>query len=185
MDAIRGQSGRHRLPAQSARMNELPRSFKLLIIWLLIGTAVFLGAQALLRARAQPRISLGEGVVSLTRAADGHYHWPGQVNGQAVDFLIDTGATRSTIPGHLAEALGLPRGEHLQSQTAAGLAEGWRSTVDLQLQGGPSIQRLPVVVMPGMQGQPLLGMDVLGRLRLEQADGQLHLRPPGQGTERQ
>lgn len=159
-------------------MNELPRSLKWITVWLLLGTAVFLGAQAMLRERAKPLIELQAGQVTLLRAADGHYHWPGQVNGQPVDFLVDTGATRSTLPGALAERLSLPRGEPVQSQTAAGPADGWRATVDLQLQGGPQVQRLPVVVMPGMQSPPLLGMDVLGRLRLEQSDGRLVLSAP-------
>ena len=159
-------------------MNELPRSLKWITVWLLLGTAVFLGAQAMLRERARPLIELQAGQVTLLRAADGHYHWPGEVNGEPVDFLIDTGATRSTLPGVLADRLALPRGEPVRSQTAAGPAEGWRATVDLRLQGGPAVQRLPVVVMPGMAGPPLLGMDVLGRLRLEQSEGRLVLSAP-------
>jgi aspartyl protease family protein len=159
-------------------MQDLPPSLKIITVWLLLGTLVFLGAQAVLRDRAQPRISLGERAVTLERGVDGHYHWPGQVNGQAVDFLIDTGATVTTLPGPLARRLGLPQGRQISAQTAAGEATGHLSQADLSLQGGPQLQRLPVTVMEGLAA-PLLGMDVLGRLHIEQGQGKMTLRAPG------
>ncbi len=158
-------------------MNELPRHLKILTVWLLLGTAIFLAAQALLRNRNQPQILLGDGQVTLLRAADGHYHWPGSVNGQPVDFLIDTGATVTTLPASLARSLNLPVGRQVQTQTAAGEATGHLSQISLRLDGGPELQRLPVTVMDGLTA-PLLGMDVLGRLHMEQARGQMRLRAP-------
>jgi hypothetical protein len=47
-------------------------------------------------------------VIGLQRAADGHFHWPGRVNGSAVDFLVDTGATSTTLPAALAHSADLP-----------------------------------------------------------------------------
>lgn len=158
-------------------MNELPRTLKLVTVWLLLGTLVFVGAQALLHERARPQISVQGGTVTLLRGGDGHFHWPGQVAGRPVDFLIDTGATRSTLPGALARELGLPRGEPVRTQTAAGEAEGYRSVVDLGLQGGPQIQRWPVLVIDAMTGPPLLGMDLLSRLRLVQDGARLQISP--------
>ena len=55
---------------------------------------------------------------------------------------------------------------------------GWVGRGDLQLQGGVQVDRLPITVLPAL-GAPLLGMDVLGRLRFSQSDGVLRLRPPG------
>ncbi|HSI59439.1 MAG TPA: retropepsin-like aspartic protease [Ideonella sp.] len=159
-------------------MNELPRTFKLVTVWLLLGTAVFIGMQHLLRERSQPRVMVSDGVVTLDRAGDGHYHWPGRINGQAVSFLIDTGATRTTLPGSLARELGLPRGATVRTQTAAGPATGYTTTIDLLLDGGPSARRLPVTVMETMEGPPLLGMDLLGLLRIEQGQGRMRLAPP-------
>jgi aspartyl protease family protein len=166
------------LPSQSTfDMNELPRTWKILTVWLLLGTLVFLGVQALLRSRNQVQISLGDGAVTLRRAADGHYHWPGSVNGRRVDFLVDTGATVTTLPGPLARALDLPPGRTVNTQTAAGAATAYLSQVDLELDGGPRVGRMPITVMDGLEA-PLLGMDLMGRLHIEQSQGQMRLRAP-------
>jgi aspartyl protease family protein len=45
---------------------------------------------------------------------------------------------------------------------------------DLLLQGGVRAERLRMVALPGLQA-PLLGMDVLGRLRWQQGDGSLQI----------
>lgn len=149
-------------------MNELPRTLKLVTVWLLLGTLVFLGAQWWLHERARPRIELDGTRLTLLRGPDGHYHWPGTVQGREVTFLVDTGATTTALPGALARELGLPRGESLRSQTAAGTVPAWRSQARLTLEGGPRLERLPVTVIDRMTGPPLLGMDVLSRLRLVQ-----------------
>ncbi len=159
-------------------MNELPRSLKVVTVWLLAGLAVFLLVQVWLAQQRSTRFSAAGDQVQIRRAADGHYHWPGTVNGQPVDFLIDTGATHSALPLTLARQLGLPGEGHVRSQTAGGTAEGKVVRADLALQGGVRIERLRIVALPEL-GRPLLGMDVLGRLQWGQSDGVLRidLRP--------
>ena len=91
-------------------MDELPRTLKLVTVWLLIILAVWLGVQWFQWRQRQSRFEqTGDGIV-LRRAADGHFHWPGQVNGVAVEFLVDTGATATTLPASLAREAGLERG---------------------------------------------------------------------------
>ena len=114
-------------------------------------------------------------MIELRRGADGHFHWPGRVNGRAVDFLVDTGATRTALPGGLARELGLVNEGAQQSSTAAGLARGYAARADVALDGGVSVQRLPVTVLPAL-GAPLLGMDVLSKLRFTQDGGVLRLQ---------
>jgi len=154
---------------------ELPGTFKVLTVWLLIGAAVFLGIQWWLRESNKTRFEVSGEVVHLTRDRDGQYHWPGSVNGRAVDFLVDTGATSSAMPASLARELGLVSEGSLRSQTAGGPAIGERVTADLMLQGGIRVERLRFAALPGLQDHPLLGMDVLGRLRLQQVDGVLQI----------
>lgn len=161
-------------------MNELPRSFKVVTVWLLLGTVLFLAVQAFLAQQQRARFQADTmGVVELRRAPDGHFHWPARVNGQRVDFLVDTGATRTALPGTLAQALGLVRGRELQSSTAGGVARGYASRIDLALDGGPQVQGLVVTVLPDLAA-PLLGMDILSRLRFTQDDGVLRLAPGAQ-----
>jgi aspartyl protease family protein len=154
---------------------DLPRGLKLLTLWLLLGAAVFVGAQWWLRLAEQARFEARGGSVEIRRSADGHYHWPGRINGRAVDFLIDTGATGTAIPAALARELGLPALETVRSSTAGGTVSGQLVRADLELRGGVSIERLRMVALSGLTAGPLLGMDVLGRLHWQQRDGVLRI----------
>lgn len=155
---------------------DVPPLLKIITVWLLLGTAVFLALQAWM-APAAPRGRLAPGAeLVLVRAPDGHYHWPGTVNGRPVDFLVDTGATRSALPGPLARQLGLPEGAPTGAQTAGGTVQGWTSRATLDLEGGLRLEAWPVTVLPAL-GSPLLGMDVLGRLDWSQNGHTLRLRP--------
>ena len=49
--------------------------------------------------------------VVLQRNRDGHYLATGQINGQNVEFLLDTGASDVSVPQPLAMRLGLKRGQ--------------------------------------------------------------------------
>ena len=158
-------------------MKELPRSLKIATVWLVLGTVLFLAVQAFLAAGRQTSWLIeGSGLV-LQRHGDGHFHWPGRVNGKTLEFLVDTGATRTALPGPLAEQLGLEPERAVQSATAGGIATGYEARVDLVLEGGIAVQRLRVTVLPDLRS-PLLGMDVLGRLRFTQQDGRLTFEGP-------
>ena len=156
---------------------ELPHSLKLATVWLLVGVGIFLGIQWWQHRAQQSRFqSVGE-AVEIRRGPDGHYHWPGRINGRSVDFLIDTGATGTAIPAALARELKLkPLGE-VQSNTAGGVVTGQIVRADIELRGGVSLQRLPVVALPHLNDSPLLGMDVLGKLRWQQRDAVLRIEP--------
>ena len=155
---------------------ELPHTLKLVTLWLLLGAALFVGVQAWQSQQQRARFSVDDvtGAIELRRAADGHFHWPGRVNGIAVDFLVDTGATGTAIPQDLAERAGLPVDGPLQSATAGGVVRGTLARADVVLQGGVRAERLRVAVLPQL-ASPLLGMDVLSKLRFTQSDGVLRL----------
>ncbi len=157
---------------------EFPRGLRLVIVWLLIGTAVFLGVQTMRSQAERARFSFDAqaGAIELRRGPDGHFHWPGELNGVGVDFLVDTGATSTAIPSALAERLGLAPLGRLESSTAGGVVSASWSRADLALRGGPRVERLRVVVLPRLEA-PLLGMDVLSKMRFTQHDGVLKLQP--------
>ena len=154
----------------------MPRSLKLATVWLLLGAVVFFAVQAWQSQQQRARFSVdaASGAIELRRAADGHFHWPGTLNGIAVDFLVDTGATSTAIPQALADRAGLAAEGTLQSSTAGGVVQGSLARADVELRGGVRAERLRVAVLPRLES-PLLGMDVLGKLRFTQGDGVLRL----------
>ena len=166
--------------------DELPGTFKVVTIWLLVGAAVFLAFQYYQHRQQQTRFHAEGGVIELRRGNDGHYHWPGTLNGRAVDFLVDTGATSVAIPASLSRDLRLVSEGKTVASTAGGTVTGDIMRADLALEGGVRVDRLRVVALPGLGDNPLLGMDVLGKLRWRQEGGVLRidLRPDG-GADRQ
>jgi len=155
--------------------HDLSHRFKLITVWLLLGAAVFVAIQWW-QHRAQETLFQTRGsTVEIRRGDDGHYHWPGQVNGRAVDFLIDTGATGTAIPASLARELKLVSLGSISSNTAGGVVSAQVVRADIELQGGVSVRRLQIVALPRLGENPLLGMDVLGRLHWQQRDAVLRI----------
>jgi aspartyl protease family protein len=157
--------------------HDLPRGLKLVTVWLLLGAAVFVAVQWWQAREREARFQLVGEAVEIRRGADGQYHWPGELNGRAVDFLVDTGATSTAIPTGLARELGLVSLGSVDSSTAGGVVTGEIVRADLALRGGIRVERLRVVALPGLGEHPLLGMDVLGRLHWQQRDAVLRIEP--------
>jgi len=114
----------------------------------------------------------------LKRSRNGHYIFPGTINGQTVRFLLDTGATFVSIPAHLASRLGLEAGARQQAMTANGVVEIRATRID-ELAFGPfTLREVPASLNPGMQDDfILLGMSVLRQLEFTQRGDTLVLRP--------
>lgn len=159
-------------------MQDLPGWLKHATVWLLLSAGVFLAVQAWQREQQAARIVFKGRVVEIHRGADGHYHWPGSVAGHAVDFLVDTGATGTAIPAAMARRLALPVVGGVRSSTAGGVVQAQVVQGDVELQGGLRAQRLRMTALPDLEA-PLLGMDVLGKLRWRQDDGVLRFELQG------
>jgi len=159
-------------------MQELPAWLKHTTVWLLLGLMVFLGVQAWQARERQTRFSFDGQTVEIRRSADGHYHWVGRLAGREVEFLVDTGATSTAIPARLADELGLVTVGLVQSATAGGVVQGRQVIADLELDGGLRAERLRITALPQLHA-PLLGMDVLGRLPLQQANNVLRVELGG------
>lgn len=157
-------------------MNEFPRTLKIATVWGVIGVAVFLGFSALEHRQSQSRFQVsGSGTIELRRGPDGHYHWPGSINGEPVDFLVDTGASTTAMSQSLARKLGLEPLRQVRSETAGGVVTGELVRADLVLQGGVRVDKAWVTALSGLGERPLLGMDVLGKLHWQQRDGVLSI----------
>jgi aspartyl protease family protein len=155
-------------------MKEFPQTLKIATVWLTVGVAVFLGFRYVEHERERTSFQVTRtGVIEIRRGPDGHYHWPGSINGRSVDFLIDTGATSTAMSQAVARELSLEPVRRVQSQTAGGVVTGELVRADVVLQGGVRVERLAIVALAGLGDRPLLGMDVMGRLRWQQRDGVL------------
>lgn len=154
------------------------RTVRIAITWLVLGTLVFLAMQAWLSHQERTRFHAVGGVITLKRAPDGHYHWPGRINGAPVVFMVDTGATRTALPPDLASDAGVTLLGKSRSNTAGGEVVVQDALADLELQGGLRAEKLRVGVLPRLD-TPLLGMDVLGRLSITQRDGEMRIELPG------
>lgn len=116
----------------------------------------------------------------LKRSSDGHYVFPGEINGQRVTFLLDTGATLVSVPSHFGEALGLRPGAPMQAVTANGTVTTYATRIESLAFGPFDLRGVPASLNPGMRGeQILLGMSVLKHLEFTQRGDTLILRPLG------
>lgn len=121
----------------------------------------------------------GRAMVVLEQGQGGHYVAEGTVNGQAVNFLVDTGATDVAISEREARRLGLDFGPKVTVMTAAGPAQAWVTRLDRVEVGGLVVRDVRASIAPGLGDQALLGMSFLRHFSLRQEAGRLIIAPPG------
>ena len=154
-----------------------------LIASLLVLGMFYLYFENSLQARNDPNRKLKVGPGSelvLKRSGDGHYVFPGTINGRPVRFLLDTGATLVSVPAHLAAELGLRAGAMQYSVTANGTVSTRATRLDSLAFGPFDLRDVPASLVPGMTAdQVLLGMNVLKHLEFSQRGETLILRRLG------
>jgi aspartyl protease family protein len=151
------------------------------VLFLLLAAWMF---QGLLERQFNPNPEPNAGVavsgrseVTLQRNRSGHYVATGEMNGERVNFLLDTGATDVALSTRLASQLALPRGAPVSLSTANGVVQGYRTTIDTVSVGNIRLNNVRGVVSPGIDDAiVLLGMSFLQHLELVQRDGTLLLR---------
>ncbi|MEH6636504.1 MAG: TIGR02281 family clan AA aspartic protease [Halioglobus sp.] len=120
-----------------------------------------------------------EGVreVILQRNKFGHYVTSGEINGQPVTFILDTGATGVAVPSAVAKRLGLRRGQAFRTQTANGTAVSYAARLDRVSVGGIELKDVLAGITPGLQTEEiLLGMSFLKYIEFTQRGDTLILR---------
>jgi aspartyl protease family protein len=117
--------------------------------------------------------------VVLARNRAGHYVADGEINGERVTFLVDTGATTVALPMSLARRLGLPLGAAVTVQTANGPKVAYQTRLASVRLGGIELADVAAIASDGMEGAGvLLGMSFLRHLDFSQRDGKLVLSRP-------
>lgn len=107
----------------------------------------------------------------------GHFIAQGRINGQLVQFMVDTGATTVAIGAADAERLGLPyrEGRPMRMATANGTVQGWAVRLDSVRIGTVDLHGMDAVVLPLAMPYVLLGNNVLARFALTRSGQQMVL----------
>lgn len=144
-----------------------------LLAWGLIFLAVMVGygLWSDMRTQIAPLQGVTEsGTLEIPRARDGHYYPRAQVNGQPLTFMADTGASGIVLGQADAARLGIDSSGLVftgEARTANGVVRTARVRLD-SLDLGPFSDRdVPAYVTDGAMEGSLLGMDYLGRFRIE------------------
>ena len=110
----------------------------------------------------------GRTVVTLIRSDNGHFEATADVNGQTVNFLVDTGASAIVLSHEDAKTVGINTDNLAYTivvQTANGAGRSARARIDSLYVGGIERKKLRVMVAePGKLGQSLLGQQFLESL---------------------
>ncbi|MEO3428787.1 TIGR02281 family clan AA aspartic protease [Pelagibius sp. CAU 1746] len=112
-------------------------------------------------------VELGAGEVEIRAGRDGHFTVTAEVNGQPVDFLVDTGASDIVLGPDDARRLGYDPALlsfTRQYQTANGVGRGAPVRLDSLAVGPIVFNDLPASVNEASMGESLLGMTFLRRL---------------------
>jgi len=115
--------------------------------------------------------------VTLQRNRNGHYLAGGQIDGQAVEFLLDTGASDVSVPETVARHLRLREGAPLVYSTANGPITAYNTRLPSLSIGTIELHDIRASINPHMQGKTiLLGMSFLKHLEFTQRGDTLIIR---------
>jgi aspartyl protease family protein len=115
--------------------------------------------------------------IVLTAGSGGHFMTPGQINGRAVQFMVDTGATGIAMSAADAERAGInyKGGQPVQLSTANGVTQGYRVKLNSVRVGDVEVHDIDAVVSPQPMPYMLLGNSFLSRFQMSRDNDQMTL----------
>lgn len=117
--------------------------------------------------------------VSIARGTGGHYRVTGSINGQTVQFMVDTGATSVAMNSFQAQRLGIDyrvTGSEVRATTASGQVAGYRVSLSRVKVGDLELTNVDGLILEGrFPGEVLLGNSYLNRIRMVDQSGILIL----------
>ena len=107
--------------------------------------------------------------IVLTAQSGGHFYAPGTINGKAVRFVVDTGATLVALDQYEADRLGIDwkSGRRGMSRTANGDTPSFRTTLPSVRIGDVQVYDVEAVVSPSPMPYILLGNSYLSRFQMK------------------
>ncbi len=115
--------------------------------------------------------------IVLVAASGGHFMTAGQINGKAVQFMVDTGATSVAMGAQDAERAGVnfKAGQPVMMSTANGSVQGYRIKLDSVRVGDVEVFGVDAVVTPQPMPYMLLGNSFLTRFQMLRENDQMTL----------
>ena len=106
--------------------------------------------------------------IVLVAGSGGHFMTPGQINGKAVQFMVDTGATSIAMSSLDAERAGInfKAGQPVQISTANGVTQGFRLKLASVRIADVEVYEVDAVVTPQAMPFMLLGNSFLPRFKM-------------------
>jgi aspartyl protease family protein len=126
---------------------------------LAVGTPVSVGGAGAARGGSE---------IVLTAGPGGHFLAGGSINGKAVQFMVDTGATMVSMSQSDADRLGLDyrNGQRGVAGTANGQVVAYRIVLSSVRVGDVEVANVPAIVMPASMEYVLLGNSFLNRFSM-------------------
>lgn len=105
---------------------------------------------------------------------NGHYMVKGSVNDQDLIFMVDTGASYVALPQWIGNSASTPCLGTATMDTGNGTTKVCGTIIKKLRFGNFTLKNIEAVVMPNLK-EPLLGMNVLRRFRVEQDSGEMRI----------
>ena len=120
----------------------------------------------------------GSGTIVMTADNQGHFYATGSVNGAAVRFLVDTGATMVSLGASDARRIGLDfhRGQTGMTQTAHGQTIVSKVKLDTVRIGDVTLHNVDALIHQTEMPMALLGMSFLNRMEMQRDGSTMTLR---------
>ena len=117
------------------------------------------------------------GKIVLNASSGGHFLSQGSINGRAVQFMVDTGATMISMGTADADRLGIDyrNGQLGRSNTANGTVSVYKVKLNSVRVGDVEVFDVDAIVMPANTGQVLLGNSFLNRFQMTRTNDQMVL----------
>ena len=115
--------------------------------------------------------------IVMTAGSGGHFMTAGQINGKAVQFMVDTGATSIAMGAVDAERAGITykNGQPVNLSTANGVTQGYRIKLNSVRIGDVEVFDVDAVVSPQPMPYMLLGNSFLTRFQMLRENDQMTL----------
>jgi aspartyl protease family protein len=113
--------------------------------------------------------------IVLTAGSGGHFTSPGTINGQQVNFMVDTGATSVALSESDAKRIGLAykNGRLIMASTANGTIAMWQVKLATVRVGDVEVRDVDASVVPAAMPFVLLGNSFLGRFQMKRENDQM------------